>query len=409
MRRQHRQGALAAIVVASAVLGGATALVAGKATGWLGDDETIVLSSPAAPSRVGATGPEDAFASPLPGSVFDPAAIYRERASGVVTIFALFDEIQPDAEAQGSGFVASRDGYVLTNSHVITTAGEGADAGDERAASEVFVEFLDGDRVPASVIGWDVYDDVGLIKVDPGDHPLVALPLGDSSSVVVGEPVAAIGSPFGQVSSLTVGVVSATERTISSLTSNYSLADAIQTDASLNRGNSGGPLFNRRGEVVGINAQIRSESGAAEGVGFAVPINSARRSMEQLIELGEVRYAWIGIQTRTLTPRLADKLGYETRRGAAIQEVIAGSPADEAGLRGGGAERSVEGVPFREGGDVVVSIDGQRIGSTLDLIRMVTERLLPEQEVRLEVVRGAERIVIPVVLGERPASPRSGP
>ena len=150
-------------------------------------------------------------------------------------------------------------------------------------ADRVYVEYQDLDRVPARVVGWDVFDDVALIQVDPQDHALAPVPLGDSSAVAVGEPVAAIGSPFGQEDSLGVGVVSATHRSIESLTSKYSLVDAIQTDAPINHGNSGGPLFDARGRVIGINAQIRSDSGTAEGVGFAVPIDSARRSMEQLV------------------------------------------------------------------------------------------------------------------------------
>src|SRR5204863_5563932 len=157
------------------------------------------------------------------------------------------------------------------------------------------------DRVPARIVGWDIFDDVALIRVDPQDHSLAPVPLGDSSAVAVGEPVAAIGSPFGQADSLGVGVVAATHRSIESLTSKYNLVDAIQTDAPINHGNSGGPLFDARGRVIGINAQIRSDSGNAEGVGFAVPINSAKRSMEQLIGHGSVSYAYIGVVTTDLT------------------------------------------------------------------------------------------------------------
>ena len=151
-------------------------------------------------------------------------------------------------------------------------------------------------------MGFDLFDDVGLLKVDPRERALEPVPLGDSSQVVVGEPVAAIGSPFGEQSSLAVGVVSATRRSISSLTSNYQLVDAIQTDAPINRGNSGGPLFDARGRVIGINAQIRSRTGFSEGVGYAVPINAARRTMEQLIEDGKVSYAYVGVSTADLTP-----------------------------------------------------------------------------------------------------------
>ena len=231
------------------------------------------------------------------------------------------------------------------------------------------------------------------------------MPLGDSAAVVVGEPVAAIGSPFGQSTSLAVGVVSATERSVESLTSAYNLVDAIQTDAPINRGNSGGPLFNSLGEVIGINAQIRSDSGNAEGVGFAVPINSARRSMEQLIETGQVRYAWLGVATTTLTPSVARELGLSSLHGAAIESVVPGSPAEQAGLRGGNETVRVEGADIRAGGDVVVAVNGARVASSEDLVRIVAGRLFPGQTARFTILRGGERVIVPVELAERPANP----
>jgi S1-C subfamily serine protease len=342
------------------------------------------------------------------GNTFDPAAIYRERSVGVVTIFALFAghaDGDPDAQAQGSGFVVSPDGYVLTNSHVITTAGEGVQGSEAEPAETVYVEFSDGDRVSATIVGWDVFDDVGLIRVDPEDHALAPVPLGDSSRVAVGEAVAAIGSPFGQTGSLAVGVVSATKRSVSSLTSDYSVVDAIQTDAPINRGNSGGPLFNARGEVIGINAQIRSESGNAEGVGFAIPINAARRSMEQLIETGRVRYSWVGVQTQTLTPSVADALGYPEQQGALVQTVVPGSPAEAAGLRGGDERITVEGVEIQRGGDLIVAINGQAIDSTEALIRIVAGELFPGQSAEFDVLRDGRRTTIELVLGDRPENP----
>jgi S1-C subfamily serine protease len=397
------------LVVLSAVVGGAAALGLGKAVGWLDEGgsrtATVLVSTPdgAAPAAERVEG--DA-ARPLDGNGFDASEIYRKRANGVVTIFALFGgEDEVGAAAQGSGFVVSEDGYVLTNSHVITTAGEGEPTEAPVAAGTVYVQFRDGERVPAEVVGWDLYDDVGLLKVDPDDHVVNPVPLGDSSDVVVGEPVAAIGSPFGQDSSLSVGVVSATERSISSLTSRYNLVDAIQTDAPINRGNSGGPMFDARGRVIGINAQIRSESGTAEGVGFAVPINAARRSMEQLIQSGRVRYAWLGVTTQTVTPRMAQELGFGAEVGAAVQEVVEDSPADRAGLRGGGRERSFEGVAIQPGGDLIVAIDGTPVDSAEDVVRAITQRLLPGQSVELTILRGNLQRTVDVELGERPATP----
>jgi 2-alkenal reductase len=410
--RRMRPGAVAVVALVCALLGGTASLVVGKATGWIDDDvETVVVAGGNGPTPAATQIDENADAKPLPGNDFDAAEIYRTRAEGVVTIIALFGDPGAEGEAgaaQGSGFVVSDEGYVLTNSHVITTAGEGSPEEQPDPAETVYVEFRDGDRIPAKIVGWDIFDDVGLLKVDPDDHALSPVPLGDSSRVVVGEPVAAIGSPFGQMSSLAVGVVAATERSIESLTSRYNLVDAIQTDAPINRGNSGGPMFDARGLVIGINAQIRTESGTAEGVGFAIPINSAKRSMEQLIASGRVRYAWLGIETQTLTPRLAERFDYGADRGAAIQTVVEDSPADRAGLRGGGSEREFAGITFRPGGDLIVAIDGEAVETAEDVVRAITERLLPGQATRLTILRGSERRVIQVMLGERPIEPPSG-
>jgi S1-C subfamily serine protease len=406
-----RPGALAAVAVVSALLGGTSALLIGKVTGWVDDDagaQTVLVPAPdgAAPASDGLVDAD--AARPLRGSGFDASEIYAKRAAGVVTVLALFDGHGESAganAAQGSGFVVSETGYVLTNSHVITTAGEAAPSDEPRPAGTVYVQYRDSERVPAEIVGWDVYDDVGLLKVDPRDHPISPVPLGDSSRVVVGEPVAAIGSPFGNDSSLSVGVVAATERSIDSLTSGYDLVDAIQTDAPVNRGNSGGPMFNARGEVIGINAQIRSESGTAEGVGFAVPINAAKRSMAQLIETGRVRYAWLGVTTQTVTPRLADHFGFDDEHGAAIQAVVEGSPADRAGLQGGGEEREWQGIRFRPGGDLIVAVDGRPVETAEDIVRAITQQAVPGERRRFTVLRDGRTLEITVVLGERPATP----
>jgi S1-C subfamily serine protease len=268
----------------------------------------------------------------------------------------------------------------------------------------VYVEFEDGERAPARVVGFDLFDDVGVLRVDPKEHRLVPLALGDSAAVVVGQPVAAIGSPFGAENSLAVGVVSATQRSISALTSDYRLVDAIQTDAPINRGNSGGPLLDARGRVIGINAQIRSSSGNAEGVGFAVPINSAKRSLRQLVESGRVAYAYVGISTDNLTPKLARRLGTPVDRGALIVDVT-GAPARNAKLRGGEQEVTLDGQTVTVGGDIVVAIAGRPVRSGDELVRIVTHLLRPGQTVDFTVVRDGKRIRVPVRLGERPLDP----
>ncbi len=271
-------------------------------------------------------------------------------------------------------------------------------------AHTVYVEFSDGDRVPATIVGYDLYDDVGVIRVDPAQHALDPVPLGDSSRVVVGQPVAAIGSPFGNTDSLSVGVVSAIRRSIPSLTSRYRLVDAIQTDAPINHGNSGGPLFDARGRAIGINAQIRSSGTGSgfEGVGFAVPIDSAKRSLEQLTAAGTVRYAYVGITTEDLTPAIAKRFGYAATRGALVDAVVSGGPAARAGIAPGPQDAVFRGQALRVGGDAVVAIGGLPVTGAEDVVRIVSERLLPGETVPFTVVRGAHRRVVRVTLAARP-------
>jgi len=399
-----RSSSVAALALIAAVVGGALVLVVASASGWLhkGSTKTVIVRAPA-PSAGDAAAPVVA-AKPLLGNGFQPAQIYRTRAAGVVTIISYFDDANlPDARAgQGSGFVVSADGLVLTNAHVITTAGQGT--GKTTPARTVYVEFSDGDRVTASVVGADLFDDVGVLRVNPKQHALDPVPLGDSSRVVVGQPVAAIGSPFGNVDSLSVGVVSAIRRSIPSLTSKYDLVDAIQTDAPINHGNSGGPLFDARGRVIGINAQIRSSGTGSgfEGVGFAVPIDSARRSMTQLLRSGSVKYAYVGIKTEDLTPAIARKFGYAATRGALVDVVNDGSAAARAGIKAGTRDAVYEGLGVKVGGDAIVAIDGIPVTSALDVVRIVTTKLVPGETARFTVVRRAQRRVVPVTLAERP-------
>jgi S1-C subfamily serine protease len=382
----------------SAVVGAAIALAVGAGSGWLGGSSTTVLrgrlTDAGLPAAVVA-------ARPLAGNGFQPAQIYRARAAGVVTILSSF-AAGGASESQGSGFVVARSGLILTDAHVITTAGQGA-VGNARAARAVYVQFADGDRVPARIVGYDLYDDVGVLRVDPADHAVRPVPLGRSAGVVVGAPVAAIGSPFGNADSLTVGVVSATGRSIPSLTTRYDLVDAIQTDAPINHGNSGGPLFDARGRVIGINAQIRSSGAGSgfEGVGFAVPIDSARRSLEQLLATGHVAYAYLGVTTEDLTPAVAGRFGVGVARGALVDAVRAGSPAAQAGLRAGTHDVLFEGLDVRVGGDVIVAIDGAPVRSAADVVRIVSGRLLPGQTARLTIERAGKRLVLPVRLAAR--------
>jgi S1-C subfamily serine protease len=339
------------------------------------------------------------------GGGFRAGEIYRRLAPGVVTVISLFDGQAllggDDGEGgQGSGFVVDGDGYIATNAHVVTTGSPGS----AKRAKRVFVEFSSGDRVEARVVGHDPNADVALLKVDPEGLELTPLALGSSSRLTVGEPVAAIGSPFGERQSLTVGVVSAVDRNIESLT-RFQIGDAIQTDAAVNPGNSGGPLLDRSGEVIGINAQIKSQSGGGEGVGFAVPVNTVRRSLRELREKGRVDYGYLGVSTLLLYPQLADRLGLDVQDGALIAEVEDGSPAADAGLRAG--ERNIDfqgqqNVP--EDGDVIVAVNGRRLTRRNDLADVISA-LPAGQEIELEVLRGDDRREVTVTLGRRPARP----
>jgi 2-alkenal reductase len=390
----------ALISTTAAVLGALAALGIGSAAGWVGDTDTVVIGTPQPRSGDPTSAPLNT-AKPLVGDSFQPARIYAARRSGVVTIYALFGGDDDTAGTQqGSGFVVSEDGLVLTNSHVVTTAGEGGSA-VVRNARAVYVQFADGDRVQARIVGHDPFTDVAVIRVDPDAHALAPVPLGDSEAVVVGAPVAAIGSPFGNETSLTVGVVSATGRSIASLTSKYNVVDAIQIDAPINRGNSGGPLFDARGRVIGVNAQIRSDSGVNQGVGFAIPINAARRSLDQLVEDGEVDYAYVGVSTRDVTPSLAKRFGLPVRRGAVVSTIEPNSPASRAGLKGGVREEQFNGMTFPVGGDVIVSINGAPVRGADDVVRYVTEELEPGDMAVFGIVRDGERRQLAIRLGAR--------
>ncbi|MFN2628151.1 MAG: S1C family serine protease [Gaiellaceae bacterium] len=404
------RSALAVVSLVSAVVGGIAVIVVGAALGLLGQSTTKTVVVAARPAPV-ADVPVvlRSSAKPLPRGAFDAAQVYAGRSAGVVTIYSFFGTATSATAAQGSGFVVSRDGTILTDAHVVTNAGENGPGSGVSPARAIFVEFNDHDRIPARVVGWDVFDDVGVIRVEPKAHTLAPVPLGHSSRVRVGEPVAAIGSPLGNENSLAVGVVSAVKRSIASLTSRYQLIDAIQTDAPITHGNSGGPLFDGRGRVIGINAQIRSQSGGGNdaGIGFAVPIDSAKRSMEDLLRTGGVRYAYIGATTEDLTPSLARHLKLSVDYGAMVDSVIPGAPAAAAGLLGGTDTEQFEGTEIVRGGDVIVAIDGIAVRNANDLVRIVSEQLRPGQIATFSIVRAGTRRTIAVRLGQRPSNPHN--
>ena len=365
-----------------------------------GDDESAVTTT-----TTTTNGHTAVVAQASTGS-FDPQEVYDRAAPGVVTIRSVFGGessigiLGGRAAGQGSGFVISSEGEIVTNAHVVTDAAAGG-VGDIDTAREVYVEFPDRNQVPAEVLGFDPFADVALLKVDAEGLSLDPLELGSSSEIQVGQPVAAIGSPFGEENSLSTGVISATGRSVESLT-DFQIDDAIQTDAAINPGNSGGPLLDADGRVLGINQQIRTASGADEGVGFAVPVDLVQRSIDQLREGGEAHYAYIGVTTQGLYPQLADRLDIDAEHGSLIAEVVPGSPADEAGLEGGDQEIRFQGAQVTVGGDVIVSVDGHELVGEADLARLISERS-PGDTVTLEVIKdGGDTEDVDVTLGDRP-------
>jgi S1-C subfamily serine protease len=325
---------------------------------------------------------------------FDATRVFREASPGVVTIRSIFRG--EGGAAEGSGFVLDDKGHIVTNAHVVTDESSGT----RKAAKEVFIEFPDRNIVPAKIVGFDPFADVALLEVKPDGFELHPLKLGDDSDLVVGQPVAAIGSPFGEQQSLSVGVVSATDRSVESLTK-FQIEGAIQTDASINPGNSGGPLLDAGARVLGINEQIETDSGSNSGVGFAVPVSAIKRSVAQLEEKGEAEYAYIGVATQSIYPQLADKLGLDTDHGALLSEVVPGGPADKAGLKGPDGKITFQATPYETGGDVVLAIDGHPVVQPDDLGRYVAAHQ-PGETVKLEVLRDNKREQISVTLGKRP-------
>jgi S1-C subfamily serine protease len=376
-----RRRALAAIVAALAI---ALAGCGGSDNGG-GSTSEVTTVTEAAPQVAVQTAEHG----------FDAAKVFREASPGVVTIRSVFRGEAGSAE--GSGFVLDTSGKIVTNAHVVTDESSGS----RKTAKEVFIEFSDRNTVPAKIVGFDPFADVALLEVDPDGFELQPLQLGDDQDLVVGQPVAAIGSPFGEQQSLSVGVVSATDRSVESLTK-FQIEGAIQTDASINPGNSGGPLLDAGARVLGINEQIETNSGSNSGVGFAVPVSAIKRSVAQLEAKGEVEYAYIGVSIQSVYPQLADRLGLDTDHGGLISEVVSGGPAAKAGLRGGDSNLTFQAIPYETGGDVILSVDGHPIIQPENLAHLISIHR-PGQTVHLEILRdGDQREEVDVTLGKRP-------
>ncbi len=358
------------------------------------------------PASTQAKAPPQRVVVETAGAGFDAAKVYHEASPGVVTIRSVFDSsgsvLGGASAAEGSGFVLDRGGEIVTNAHVVTDESSGS----RKPAKAVFVEFPDRNVVPAKIVGFDPFADVALLKVTPDGFALHPLTLGNDRNLVVGQPVAAIGSPFGEQQSLSVGVVSATDRSVKSLTQ-FQIEGAIQTDASINPGNSGGPLLDAAAHVVGINQQIETNSGANDGVGFAVPISAIKRSVAQLRERGRAVYAYLGVSSQALYPQLAAKLGLDTKFGGLIAEVVPGGPAAEAGLQGGDHKVRFQAAEYRVGGDAILAVDGHEVVAPDDLARL-TSTYSPGQKVTLTILHDGQRKNVEVTLGKRPESVPKG-
>jgi S1-C subfamily serine protease len=303
---------------------------------------------------------------------------------------------EPEAEsggvATGSGFVIDGEGHILTNNHVI------------EGASHITVKLGESDKTyDAEVVGADPGTDVALLKVDAPAKELHPLTLGHSSELEVGDPVVAIGNPFGLDRTVTSGIVSALQRQIQA-PNGFSISNVIQTDAAINPGNSGGPLINSEGEVIGINSQIETGGGSNGnvGIGFAIPIDTVRGEIKQLETKGEVEHAYLGIEGGSITPELSKALNLPVEEGVIVQSVVRGGPADKAGIEGGNTSATIDGAEVRLGGDIITEMDGKKISNMEDLITKI-QSSQPGDELEVKILRGGKERTAHVTLGSQPS------
>ena len=367
----------------------------------------LILGAFWAGARFGPHEPSQVEAVPLRSSSLPPAAardagltedesinvrIYRQASAAVANVltkateYGFFMDPVP-VEGAGSGFIIDPRGYILTNYHVV------------EGAQSIEVVLGDQSRHSAKYIGADQRNDVALIKIDPKGKQLTSLKLGDSNALQVGQKVLAIGNPFGFQSTLTTGVISALGRTVRTSQST-AIEEAIQTDAAINRGNSGGPLIDSRGEVIGINSAIYTPTGATAGIGFAIPINTAKNIANDLITSGRVHRAFLGIQTIPIAGGLAEALDLPVQEGLLVEVANKGGPAAAAGIHGGDRAVLAGLRQFYIGGDVIVAIDGQKVADQFDL-NLILNHHRPGDTVNVTVYRGGKKMDIPVKLGER--------
>ncbi|HKX47027.1 MAG TPA: trypsin-like peptidase domain-containing protein [Gaiellaceae bacterium] len=382
-----------AALVAAAILGGAVAVGGVALLGGLDSTTTVVTETSAAPSP---------GLAPASGDAMSVNEIYERASSGVVRINASDNSTSSSTPpfgqnaALGSGFVIDKSGHIVTNYHVVRDAGQ------------VTVSFSNRDTVQAEVVGTDPSTDLAVLRVETAASALTPLSMGNSDAVRVGDPVVAIGNPFGLDRTVTAGIVSALQRLIQA-PNRFTIDHVIQTDAPINPGNSGGPLLNARGQVIGVNTQIETGTGSSAtgnvGIGFAVPSNTVKDVVAQILRTGRVDHAYLGISGQALSEDVADRYNLPVETGVLVGSVTDDSGADKAGIQGGETEVVVAGVSYTLGGDIIVAFEGKKI-SSVEQLRDAISGKKPGDEVKLVIYRDASRTSVTVTLGRQPASPQ---
>ena len=374
-----------AALLATAVLGGVVAVGAVALLGGLEGETTVITETAASPSP----------STTLKGGALSVNEIYQRAASGVVQITSTSGNIGgASQQALGSGFVVDKAGHIVTNYHVI----QGAD--------EIRVSFSNRDTVEAQLVGSDPSTDLAVLQVDTSASALTPLPLGDSDKLEVGDPVVAIGNPFGLDRTATSGIVSALQRLITA-PNRYTIDHVIQTDAPINHGNSGGPLLNSRGQVIGVNTQIETGGvGSGNvGIGFSVPSNTVKDVVAQIMRTGRVDHAYLGISGKAVNSVVADTYNLPVAKGVLVESVTSGSGAGKAGLQGGETQVVVAGETYILGGDIIVSLDGKQI-SSIEQLRDAIAGHKPGDKVSLVIYRKAKKTGVTVTLARQPPSPQ---
>ena len=376
----------------AALVGGGTAVAIGAAVDSDEGGTTTVFSAVASAA--------DSSTRINTDDTMSVQEIYQHAGPGVLQVTSTsVDSSDPFFGPQprvslGSGFVIDKDGYIVTNYHVI------------ESARQIEVNFSGDDRVPATIVGVDPSTDLAVLKINAQARALTPLPLGDSDAVRVGDAVVAIGNPFGLERTATAGIVSALQRQITA-PNGYTIDKVIQTDAAVNQGNSGGPLLNTQGEVIGVNSQIEpgnSGSTGNLGIGFAVPSATLREVVSQIRDRGKVEHAYLGVVTQPIDEVLARTYRLPVQQGVIVTEVIPGSPADDAGLKDGDRNVIFGGTSYVLGGDIVTAANGEQVASTDDLRRLIAEQD-PGDAMTLDIRRGESKRTVSVTLGRRPITP----